>query len=110
MKHFRELNIAGSEMPVQAVLADIAKKNAQNESLWSRSYKADATRLAGALEEAYPRSRIFITYRQKFIAVKVETPHCADMISKEAVAVDRYADSNGYKKVVTKKGIIFRVK
>lgn len=103
------LNVNESAMSTSAVKADIASKNAENIQLFTRGAREEAARFSEAVRQSYPRSRIFVTYRKKFIAVKVEKPQRNDMVSQKAAAVDTYADLQGYERVTTRHAIIFRI-
>ena len=104
----RHINVDESSNALFAVI-DARQRNIVNAKLWGHSAKDEAGRFAEAVRQAYGRSRVFLNYRQKFIAIKVELPHRYDMVSQQAAAVDTYADMQGYAKVTTNTAIIFRI-
>ena len=105
----RLLNNDETAQPKYAAAIDAQRRNIENAGLWSKAIKDEAHRFIEAVKQAYPRSRVFYNYRLKFIAVKVETPDRRDMVSKQAVAVDTYAEFQGYERVLTKTALIFRI-
>lgn len=106
----KNLNVDESAMPVYRVKEDIARQNARNIKLFDRSVREEAARFNEAVRQAYSRSRVYLTYRKNFIAIKVDKPVRNDMVSQKAAAVDTYADLQGYERVTTKNAIIFRIK
>lgn len=107
----KELMIDETKMPVWVAIQDIREKNAKNIRRWyGTDAKSEAGRLEEAVRQAYPRSVIYVSYRKNFIAVKVNKPTRHDMVSQKAAAVDTYADLQGYERVTTKNGIIFRIR
>ena len=104
------LNVSETAQPKYAAAIDAQRRNIENAGLWSKSTKEEAHRFVDAVKLAYPHSRVFFNYRLKFIAVKVENPDRRDMVSREAVAVDTYAEFQGYDRVLTKNALIFRIR
>jgi hypothetical protein len=69
-----------SKLPLNVVFADIKKYNAQNSSTYRTNDISKAEKVKLLCEWAFPRSRTFVTYRSKFIAVKVEDVTITDAI------------------------------
>jgi hypothetical protein len=106
----KQLMVDEIRIPAFAAKADIEQKNYENESLYSTSRKAQAERFAAAVREAYPLSTVYVNYRQKFIAVKVDRPLVTDRNRVQVAAIDTYAFAQKYQKVKTLNAVIYRIK
>ena len=73
-----------SKLPKWLCAEDAEKRNKQNIESYSQEqvYKAETFR--DMVVRAYFRSRIYLNFRERFIAIKVEAPNIRDKISKEA--------------------------
>ena len=97
------------KLPAYVVLKDIKKRNAENEGAYTLEQHAAADAMFLAIEEVYGRSRVFMNYRQRFIAVKVNAPQFGDKVSLRAAKLDAWADANGIVKEHTRYGhIVYR--
>jgi len=88
---------------------DAEKRNKQNIESYSQEqvYKAETFR--DMVVRAYFRSRIYLNFRERFIAIKVEAPNIRDKISKEAREVIEFADENDIKIIKRRASLIFRL-
>lgn len=67
------LNVdTSTKQPVWIALADIDIRNMENEALYDTGEIATAMRVKATVELAFPDHRVYLNYRQKFIAIKVE--------------------------------------
>ena len=98
-----------SRLPGWICVEDAKKRNTQNESLYSESEKQLADIFAQQARNAYIRSRVYLNYREKFIAVKIDKPSVSDKISVVADALHKDAEALGYKIIKTKTNIVFRL-
>lgn len=97
------------KLPAYVCLQDIKKRNKDNEGAYTLEQHAAADAMFKVIEEAYGRSRVFMNYRQRFIAVKVNAPQFADKVSLRAARLDAWADTNGIVKEHTRYGhIVYR--
>jgi len=83
------------KLPAYVVLADVKRRNEENESLYSEQQLLAGEALLAGIEDVYIRSKVYLNYRQKFIAVKVSAPKFADKVSLRAAKLDAWAEANG---------------
>jgi hypothetical protein len=83
------------------------KKNKDNFTLAEIDFSEELHSLAKA---AYFRSRVFLNYRENFIAIKVERPNRADLVSKEVAEFEQFCKDNSIDTVKTATAIIYRIK
>ena len=98
-----------SRLPGWICVEDAKKRNAQNEALYSETEKQLADMFAQQTRDAYIRSRVYLNYREKFIAVKIDKPSVSDKISVVVDALHKDAEALGYTIVKTKSNIVFRL-
>mgnify|MGYP001263830451 FL=1 len=98
-----------SKLPKWLCAEDAEKRNKQNIESYSQEqvYKAETFR--DMVVRAYFRSRIYLNFRERFIAIKVEAPNIRDKISKEAREVIEFADENDIKIIKRRASLIFRL-
>lgn len=85
---------------------DAKKRNAECCTLYTEEQKVRAERMKMALSLVYD-SIMFIDYRKKFIAVKVQAPQVTS--SKQLALLELAYAEEGIKKVVTAQGVIYRI-
>jgi hypothetical protein len=98
-----------SRLPGWICVEDAKKRNAENEALYSEDEKQLADMFAQQTRNAYIRSRVYLNYREKFIAVKIDKPSVSDKISVVVDALHKDAEALGYTIVKTKSNIVFRL-
>ncbi len=98
-----------SKLPKWLCAEDAEKRSKQNIDLYSQEqvYKAETFRTM--VERAYFRSRVYLNFRERFIAVKVEAPNIRDKISAEAREVAEFADKNDIIILSKRASLIFRL-
>ena len=98
-----------SKLPKWLCAEDAEKRNKQNIESYSQEqvYKAETFR--DMVVRAYFRSRIYLNFRERFIAIKVEAPNIRDKISKEAREVIEFTDENDIKIIKRRASLIFRL-
>ena len=69
-----------SKQPLFAVFNDIKERNEVNRHNFDANQIRKAERINIVADWAYPHNRTFITFRKKFISVKVEDVQIADAI------------------------------
>jgi hypothetical protein len=80
--------------------------NAQQQRTYSQAQQRQAVTARDLLDTAYNYSELYINYRKKFIAIKLEGAQARSAIVKEVEAL--FAEQ-GYSRVDTPQGIIYRI-
>lgn len=96
-----------------SVVENVAYLNKVNEPLHSKQRKRIALRVFEAAQRAWPRSRVYMNFRKRFIAVKVEQPNAADAFNiPEQLELKRLLDSGAIEvhTVATDRSIIYRIR
>jgi hypothetical protein len=71
--------IVGTQNPA-FVYIDVERRNKLYEDLWSADQKNRAVKMKNIIYEIYTcRPRVFLNYRQNFIAIKVAAPTTAEI-------------------------------
>lgn len=90
-----------------AAIRDARMRNYAMSSSYSETQKVAAERMKLVIEMVYSAKGVYINYRKKFIAVKVEGAAVKDR--KNLVLLEKDWDAQGYKKAVTDQGIVYRI-
>lgn len=92
-----------------AAVIDARMKNIAGASKHSaaKKLKAEAEKMKMALEMVYNAACVYINYRDKFIALKMESPTVHDKATLALLEGDWAAE--GITKAVTAQGIIYRI-
>lgn len=77
----RFLNDTETKQTPWAIIADIKKKDAAAEVLYTQAEKDRAAELLAQAREVFIRSRCFLNYRDSFIVIKVEKVQSSDKLS-----------------------------
>lgn len=88
---------------------DAKKRSAEAQTGYSKKQQSEATAVFEAVRVSYIRSKVYLNYRDKFYAVKVQRPTKADALSKDVAKVEKLLADVGAEKVVSKQGVIYRV-
>lgn len=96
----------------KAPWAWVAARDARQRSLAAQSHYTQAQQVAAermrlVLECVYTNRAIYVTYRQKFIAVKVDQALVRDRRALQDLETE-WAQL-GYEKVVTNQGVTYRI-
>jgi len=89
-----------------AAAIDAQRRNTNNKSYYTAEQIKKAVTARDLLDTAFSYSKLYINYRQKFIAIKAEGARAKDALAKEVV---RLFESNGYHVVSTPQGMIVRI-
>ena len=89
-----------------AAILDAQRRNTNNKSLYTEEQLRKALTVRDLLDTAFSYNSLYINYRQKFIAVKVEGARAKDAMSRKIIAL---FDSLGYSVVTTQQGVIVRL-
>ena len=88
---------------------DAKRRSAIAQMGYSMTQQREAKTVYEAVRVSYSRSKVYLTYRDKFYTVKVHHPAAADKMSKEVTKVEQVLDELGAEKVETAQGIIYRI-
>jgi hypothetical protein len=89
-----------------AAVMDAQRRNTNNKSLYTQEQIRKALIVRDLLDSAFSYSNLYINYRKKFIAVKVEGARAKDSMSKQIIEL---FEQLGYGVVSTQQGIIVRL-
>lgn len=99
------------KLPAYVCLQDIKRRDAENEGLYSLAQLNVGETLLAHIEDVYIRSNVFLNYRKKFIAIKVNKPTFADKVSLRAAKLDLWCEANGIVIEHTRHGnMVYRAK
>lgn len=97
------------KLPAYVVIQDVKKRNKANEGLYSEQQLYAGEALLADIEDTYIRSKVYLNYRERFIAIKVSTPKFADKVSLQAAKLDAFCDTHGVVREHTRYGhIVYR--
>ena len=83
---------------------DAKRKSAAAQTAYSKTQQKEAAIVHEAVRVSYIRSKVYLTYRNKFYTVKVHHATKADAMSKDVAKVEKLLTDVGATKVVTKTG------
>jgi len=83
------------KLPAYVCLQDIKRRDAENVELYSAVQLHVGEALLAHIEDVYIQSNVYLNYRKKFIAVKVNSPKFTDKASLRAAKLDIWAEANG---------------
>ncbi len=86
---------------------DARNRDIANASHYPDSKKAKAEGMKFALELVYAAENIYINYRQKFIAVKVDAPLVKN--KRELSLLEEDWEKDGITKVKSAQGVVYRI-
>jgi hypothetical protein len=109
--HAATANVDDVKLPAYVCLEDIKRRDAENEGLYSLKQLAAGEALLAHIEDVYIQSNVFMNYRKKFIAVKVNKPQFKDKVSLRAARLDMWCEANGIVIEHTRHGnMVYRAK
>ena len=102
----KELDTKEAGQFARAAVFDAQRRNTNNKSLYTQEQIRKALSVRDLLDTAFSYNSLYINYRKKFIAVKVEGARSKDSMSKQIIAL---FETLGYGVVSTQQGIIVRL-
>ena len=90
--------------------ADAKRRNALYEGQYTAKQRAFAEAFRDQVANAYIRSRVYLNYRERFMAVKVASPSVRDRIGSAVAAVEDFCNKHGITAHRTAGAIVFRIK
>ncbi len=103
----RELDTEGAGRFAFAAARDAQFKSACEAQNYSQKQKIAAERMKYAMELCYSNKTIYITYRKKFITVKIDGAAVKDR--KNLALLEKDYEAAGYTKVVSAQGVTYRI-
>ena len=103
----RELETQGAGYFAYAAARDAQFKSACEAQNYTDAQKLVAERMKLALELCYYNTKVYITFRKKFITVKVNKGQVKDRRNLNLLEKDY--ESAGYTKVVSNQGVSYRI-
>jgi hypothetical protein len=94
--------------PVRVIM-HVKAQDAANISKFSLDQIQAGEDLRVQVAQAYDMSKVYLNYRAKFIAVKVDSAKFANKASEAAELIDRLCADKGYDKVFQGDNIIFHI-
>ncbi len=89
------------------VAAQVEKRNNENASRYTAKDRSTARTLIDVIEDAYSTKGVFLNFRKKFIAIKVNKPVVRH---RSAVKIlHEIFDSRGYSKAISAQGFVIRI-
>jgi len=100
---------ASTHYSKQAAYLDAQRRSIVSKQLYAEQQQQQADALYELTRSAFMRSKVYLTYRDKFYTVKIEKPAAADRLSREASNIEQMFAAAGAEKVITAQGTIYRV-
>lgn len=104
----KELDVKSAPNKLAAVL-DAKRRSDESKLLYDTAQIGVAEEFYAVVQSAFFRSKVYLTYRDSFVSIKIDKPMHADKISISAKTVDDLAGSLKCEKVLTAQGIIYRI-
>jgi hypothetical protein len=89
-----------------AAVMDAQRRNSNNKSHYSAEQIRKAVTASDLIDTAFSYSKLYINYRQKFIAIKAESARAKSALGKEVID---FFETSGYGVVSTPQGLIVRI-
>lgn len=89
-----------------AASADASKRSSYESFSYSDTQKLQAERMKIGLEMVYAND-VYINYRKKFIAIKVDHPSVKDL--RNLRLLEKQYEGDGVVKCVSPQGVIYRI-
>lgn len=90
--------------------ADARRRNALYEVQYTAKQRAFAEAFKDQVANAFIRSKVYLNYRERFMAIKVDRPSVRDRISSAVAAVEDFCAKNGITVHRTAGALVFRIK
>ena len=89
-----------------AAAMDAQRRNSNNKSTYTQEQIRRAVSARDLIDTAFSYTKLYINYREKFIAIKAESARRKDSMAAEVV---KLFETNGYGVVTTPQGMIVRI-
>ena len=91
-------------------LSHMQEQNRVNKLYWKPSKIALAEHLKSEAQQAFMRSKVYMNYRKKYIAIKIDQPTSHDLVSKEAQDFLEVVRDHNIEMVTTDRKIMIRIR
>jgi hypothetical protein len=102
----KELETKAAGRFAYAAALDAQRRNSNNKSHYTQEQIRRAVSARDLIDTAFSYTKLYINYREKFIAIKAESARRKDSMAAEVV---KLFESNGYGVVTTPQGMIVRI-
>jgi hypothetical protein len=110
MKYLSEIDNENVVQDRIFAAADARRRNALYEGQYTDKQRAFAEAFRAQVANAYVRSRVYLNYRERFMAIKVERPSVRDRISSAVAQVEEFCAKHGITAHRTASAVVFRIK
>ena len=90
-----------------AAFLNARERSAKAQGLYSAAEQQRATDIFESVRTTFIRSKCYLTYRNKFIAIKVCNPTASDRLHADALEAE--LNTLGVQRATTAQGIIYRL-
>ena len=102
----KELDTKDAGRYAFAAAMDAQRQNSNNKSHYTQEQIRQAVTARDLIDTAFSYTKLYINYREKFIAVKAEGARRKDSMAQEVV---KLFETRGYGVVTTAQGMIVRI-
>lgn len=103
----RELETKSAGYFAYAASRDASMKSFAASTHYTEAEKITAERVKLGLELVYSTRAIYVTYRKKFVSIKLDQPHVRDRVNLKFLETEY--EQKGYIKASTPQGITYRI-
>jgi hypothetical protein len=103
------VNVSESKQAPWIVIADAQQRNDTYIKLYSTEQIAKGERIKTFVSSVFPSNRVYLNYRQKFIAVKVEHVSRAEATQTQTLLLEDLCDLSGVTVASRGTNVIFRI-
>ena len=103
----RELETKSAGYYAFAASRDAKMKSYAASTFYTEKEKVTAERVKLGLEYVYSAKGVYITFRKKFISIKLDNPRVRDRVNLKLL--EQEYESKGYVKASTEQGITYRI-
>ena len=103
----KELETRSAGYYAYAAKLDAQRRSYAESTHYTEQERITAERVKLGLELVYSARAVYITYRKKFIAIKLDNARVRDRVNLRAL--EEEYDQRGYTKAVTNQGITYRI-
>jgi hypothetical protein len=96
-------------MPGWLAVEDAKKRNLANMGLFTQAEHAAADSFLVKAIKAWFRSRVYINYRETFIAIKVAKPTAQDRVGSDVAELEKYCEKHGISARKTGTGLVYHM-
>lgn len=103
----KELETKSAGYYAYAASRDASMKSYAASTSYTEAEKVTAERVKLGLEMVYSAKAVYITYRKKFVSIKLDQARVRDRVNLKFLEAEY--ETKGYVKAVTDQGITYRI-